>query len=141
MLKNRRALNPRKCWCGKPKPEWDSKYYQVYCCEAHRKEWWERTDYVGPHKDKFLSKHKICANCGKEKGHDYFSRLEMDHIIAIALGGHPWDERNLQALCSNCHKKKTTIDVKIIAWWKRESNYDNTFELHDDIPSIEEWMS
>ena len=31
MLENRRALTPRKCWCGKLKSEWDSKYFQIYC--------------------------------------------------------------------------------------------------------------
>lgn len=48
----------------------------------------------------------------------------MDHIIAIVLGGHPWHEDNLQALCSECHKIKTKSDVAILAWWKRESKYD-----------------
>lgn len=120
-----RTPGHQKCWCGKPKELWDSRHFQTYCSDAHRDQWWELTDYVGPHKNKFLNKNEYCEYCGtkgKRSWNNY--DLEMDHIIAIVFGGHPWDYRNLQALCSECHKKKTAIDVKILAWWKRECKYD-----------------
>jgi 5-methylcytosine-specific restriction endonuclease McrA len=33
--------------------------------------------------------------------------LEVDHIMPIADGGHPFDPGNLQTLCEKCHKAKT----------------------------------
>lgn len=33
--------------------------------------------------------------------------FEVDHIQPISKGGHPFDERNLQTLCEDCHKEKT----------------------------------
>ena len=82
------------------------------------------TDYVSPHKNKFLGKARKCAKCGKKKGLDYFGRLEMDHIIALMFGGHPWDERNLQALCSMCHKAKTKSDLQILKYWRHINDND-----------------
>lgn len=112
------------CWCGKTKLEFDGRQI-VYCSKEHNDQWWIKTDYVGPHKNKFLSKNNKCTHCGKAGNRNWnTSDLEMDHIIAIVLGGHPWDERNLQALCSECHKVKTKSDVGILAWWRRDSNYD-----------------
>ena len=128
MLKNLDGISPntKKCWCGKLKKDWDSKYFQTYCSDKHRDRWWELTDYVGPHKDKFLRKHEVCEKCNYKcsSGWATYPRLEMDHIIAIVLGGHPWHEDNLQALCDNCHKIKTKSDVRILAWWKRQAKYD-----------------
>jgi len=128
MLENIGGSMPRtkKCWCGKLKKDWDSRYFQTYCSDKHRDKWWELTDYVGPHKDKFLRKHKACEKCNYKcsSGWATYPRLEMDHIIAIVLGGHPWHEDNLQALCDNCHKIKTKSDVGILAWWKRQAKYD-----------------
>ena len=122
-MKNR---NDGKCHCGKPKSEWE-KGRRKYCGATCASDWWDRTTGVGQHKDAFLYKHNKCEACKKPAvptvGNEH--GLEMDHIIAIIFGGHPWDERNLQALCPNCHKAKTKSDIRILTWWKRESNYDN----------------
>jgi ribosomal protein L37AE/L43A len=40
--------------------------------------------------------------------------MEVDHKIAVALGGDMWDEDNMQTLCENCHKEKTKEDMKKI---------------------------
>lgn len=58
----------------------------------------------------------------KEKGtffgkpYDFDFRIDadfhVDHIKAIVNGGDMWDEKNLQVLCSRCHKKKTAKDMK-----------------------------
>lgn len=37
--------------------------------------------------------------------------LEVDHKVAVALGGDMWDENNMRTLCEDCHKKKTKIDI------------------------------
>ena len=42
-----------------------------------------------------------CQSCGKA------GRLEVDHILAVHLGGDFWDAANLQALCVGCHIHKT----------------------------------
>lgn len=48
--------------------------------------------------------------------HDIFERhwfqLEVDHIVAVSLGGEMWDKKNLRVLCSDCHKIKTKDDMK-----------------------------
>ena len=119
-----RNLDNKKCWCGKERKDFE-KYQVTYCCKAHNDEWWIKTDYVNTHKSKFLKTTKECAYCGLEAKHSWnSSNMEMDHIIAIVLGGHPWHHDNLQALCSECHKIKTKSDVGILAWWKRQAKYD-----------------
>lgn len=117
-------LKNRKCWCGTPRSEfkkgrnhWNSRF----CSDEHYDDYWLRADNTAFHRRKFLRTCKrTCEMCGKKTT----GYLEMDHIIALVLGGHPWDYRNLQGLCEDCHKIKTKSDVKILAWWKRESNYD-----------------
>jgi len=37
--------------------------------------------------------------------------FEIDHIKAVINGGDMWDEKNLQVLCDECHKKKTKEDM------------------------------
>lgn len=41
--------------------------------------------------------------------------LEIDHIIAVRMGGDPIDPDNLQTLCYPCHKKKTKQDITKIS--------------------------
>jgi len=42
-----------------------------------------------------------CQSCGRA------GRLEVDHILAVHLGGEFWDAGNLQSLCRPCHFAKT----------------------------------
>lgn len=44
--------------------------------------------------------------------------LELDHIIALDLGGKDADG-NLQLLCAQHHKAKTRLDAKLIAKGRR----------------------
>ena len=124
-------IKNKKCWCGKSKDQWKKNKYDNYecwnhCCKKHYKDWWLRCDNVAFHRHKFMHQaSRICEICG-EKGIDtpFRSALEMDHIIAIVLGGHPWHYDNLQMICSECHKMKTKSDVGILAAWRKMSNYD-----------------
>lgn len=50
---------------------------------------------------------------GRTTGHYDF--WEMDHVIPIAEGGHPFDLRNLRTLCLNCHKQETAALRKRMA--------------------------
>lgn len=52
----------------------------------------------------------LCQNCLKNG--KYKTGNEVDHIIALAENGHPWDINNLQLLCSECHIEKTRLEHK-----------------------------
>ena len=57
-----------------------------------------------------------CRRCGKA------GRLEVDHVVPMAVGGDPWEPANLQALCRGCHSAKTRaenprpLDPEVEAW-------------------------
>lgn len=113
-------INNKKCWCGSKQEDRKPAYSGKYCSKEHYKDWWTRADNTAFHRSRFLgTKPRKCESCNIKVDH-----REMDHIIAIVLGGHPWDYRNLQALCKDCHKLKTKSDMGILAWWKREAKYD-----------------
>lgn len=44
--------------------------------------------------------------------------LQVDHIVALALGGKDTDD-NLETLCADHHKQKTARDIRMIAKAKR----------------------
>lgn len=179
-----------KCWCGKPKSEFDS-IMRVYCSKQHQKEWYARTINWSIYKDDILEKNgKKCVECGvtpdatqerfeiamqewktkiknlpdmkrlidqlrvkklnelEEKyqqimdddyllEHDVYYdirdeigekpneyrfevRFDVDHKLAVALGGDMWDAENLQVLCTDCHKEKTKLDMKKIKAKRRK---------------------
>lgn len=45
--------------------------------------------------------------------------LELDHIKPIAIGGEEYERSNVQLLCVVCHKKKTRIDMQVIARYRK----------------------
>ena len=51
--------------------------------------------------------------------------FEIDHIICIKDGGNN-EESNLQALCPNCHRKKTNTDITTKKTAKKESKNEAT---------------
>lgn len=60
------------------------------------------------------------------KGCDDPGPYELDHVIALALGGSE-EDRNLRLLCVEHHKAKTVNDAKIIAKCKRiEAHHTGT---------------
>ncbi|MCX0337428.1 HNH endonuclease [Acinetobacter radioresistens] len=48
-----------------------------------------------------------CCSCGRVT-----HELELDHIVNVAQGGTD-DETNLQSLCVECHKKKTSKESRV----------------------------
>ena len=56
-----------------------------------------------------FKKKKKCNICGKSKKNNEY--LEIDHKIPLSKGGKTTRE-NLQALCHECHKKKTMEEKK-----------------------------
>ena len=56
-------LEVGKCWCGKPKAEFD-KGMKVYCSKEHYREWYSRTVTWSVFKDEILDKRgKKCVEC------------------------------------------------------------------------------
>ncbi len=55
-----------------------------------------------------------CAACGLPQVH-----LELDHIIALSLGGTD-ERRNLQGLCHDCHLSKTRSDMAALRKARRD---------------------
>lgn len=119
------------CYCGKPvkKPR------RKYCSDKHAMEWLQKNEFWESVKNRVLKKREIRTEKSEYKYNDriYYScescneetkKPEVDHIIAIILGGHPWHEYNLRVLCHDCHNIKTKSDLQVLSWWRRESNYD-----------------
>ena len=52
------------------------------------------------------------CNCGTA------GRLEIDHKRPLSQGGEKYALENLQALCPNCHRKKT--DAKNPKWHQKK---------------------
>lgn len=61
-------------------------------------------------------------------------RLEIDHIIALQLGGKDEDD-NLEPLCGPHHAIKTKRDVRMIAKAKRLSGETGSDRKRKAIPS------
>lgn len=55
-----------------------------------------------------FAKHPMCVDC-LEKG-IYTLATELDHIVPLFKGGEEV-ESNRQGLCSDCHSKKTVVDL------------------------------
>ena len=66
-----------------------------------------------------------CQECGlKTKKDD--SKFDVDHIIAISLGGMCYDLENVRTLCRDCHHIKTSQDMKHL---KRERRHLQSLEV------------
>ncbi len=124
-------IRKKKCFCGKIRSKWDKNkhgklQHYGYCSTKCYKNWWLRNDNTAFHRHKFMQQaSKVCEMCGVEPvDTPWKADLEMDHIIAIVLGGHPWHYDNLQMICTKCHKLKTASDIRILAAWKQMAKYD-----------------
>jgi 5-methylcytosine-specific restriction enzyme A len=56
----------------------------------------------------WLARHPLCVAC--ESQGKVAEAKEVDHIIPLHLGGRD-DESNLQGLCLDCHKVKTSSEA------------------------------
>lgn len=98
-----------------------SQEYKCKCCQydwkplaedLNGKYWTNYTDLKEECSERLMKLMKNRAPEGR--------RLEVDHIVAISLGGLSLDLANLQILCYTCHKDKTKADAKERARRKRE---------------------
>lgn len=69
------------------------------------------TSFTRLQKKFIYERDKCCKNCGKD-GKLGAYELQVDHIIAICLGGEHTLE-NGQILCQKCHVSKTKKDIRI----------------------------
>lgn len=114
----------KKCWCGGEiiKPQ------RKYCCWTHSQLWYYsiRGYWEGVRMGVLRLHNFTCAECGFHDKRD--SKFDVDHILAICLGGMCFDIDNLRPLCKNCHKIKTTSDMKQLAS-NRKANETQKLEI------------
>ncbi len=74
-----------------------------------------------------------CAICGTPYNHTH----QVDHIVALCLDGTD-DWENLQPACILCHRKKTSVDLRISFAWFAIVHGDTSFNRHPiDISTID----
>lgn len=131
--KRRRKYCSDKCsynWNYKKSTVWDLFRSNYLHDSAYSK---KKTSWGG-----YINYKWRCAKCKNILAIE--NNVEVDHIIAIVLGGHPWHKKNLQTLCSKCHRVKTSSDVRILAWWRKESKFDPTLIPQDNQTLLEEYI-
>ena len=70
---------------------------QLYASAA-----WQRTRQLQ------LTRQPLCERCA-ESGFTV-AAAHVDHVLALAAGGDPFDEMNLASLCAACHSRKTAAE-------------------------------
>lgn len=77
---------------------------------------------------KALHEMDLCFECGNQFKK---SQLEVEHEIPVCIGG---DVEKFRIFCKQCHKRKTSIDVGIIAFFKNTGFInkvcDNWYDLY-----------
>ena len=145
-----------KCWCGKPKKLFE-KFMRKYCCNSHANMWYFQFSGYWPSIRSMIIKrdNSTCQDCGLTKKQMFeknreikesnnkirdssysnwdlmksYIEFEVDHILAIILGGFCFDLENLRTLCNHCHKKKTKSDMAKLKAKRRKliplENFEN----------------
>lgn len=88
-----------------------------YCPVCKPKyQWQKKTDYdritgrkLQTIRNRFLRSNPLCAECLKNGV--YTLATIRDHIVSLAEGGQDTEE-NTQALCIECHNKKTQEEAR-----------------------------
>ena len=156
-----RFTEPGKChWCGLPLL---TKRQKTWCSFGCQKEAYTasgrftRQYFLEAHRDAHGGEW-VCAECGVTESDADLARdwiknqdrknclignysleiaalpsPEVDHIVAIALGGHPTDFANLRVLCSACHRKKTAEDLGALAAVRREGREKEWRKTHPQL--------
>ena len=92
-----------------------SKWHNRFCRGRNYRKW-QRVRHAVLERDNY-----VCVICG-EWGN------EVDHKTPMSKGGEPYEETNLQTLCSECHKDKTFTERNPIKgaleWEKRLRNWE-----------------
>lgn len=108
----------KRCWCGGEiiKPQ------RKYCCWTHSQLWYFSINgwWEGVRLGVIRLHNYTCVECGftapeRESNCRDDSLFDVDHELAICLGGMCYDIDNLRPLCKACHKIKTANDMKQLA--------------------------
>lgn len=87
-------------------------------CERHkRKPWQSRPDItkritgrkLQALREQLFQEHPLCEECLRKTPPRYSASAQRDHIIPLAEGGTE-DPSNIQALCNECHEKKSQAE-------------------------------
>ena len=87
-------------------------------------------------KVKYFEEHeKKCVQCGCS------SNIQLDHIIAIANGGSPDDENNIQQLCKGCHYLKSRAEQNqgYVKYNKISSSFNNHVKTIFESDLMKKW--
>jgi 5-methylcytosine-specific restriction endonuclease McrA len=102
------AWSPQRHRAAPPKPyvrppktkSWNS----VYSTKD-----WRITKEIVLERDGHRCRDPLC----KTPHNGFGGRLEVDHIVELSDGGHPFDPENCLTRCQSCHKLKTELVKKM----------------------------
>jgi len=66
--------------------------------------WYTSRRYAATRRSVFARAGWRCQSCGSS------ARLECDHVVPLDQGGAAWNPENLQALCRECHARKSAAE-------------------------------
>jgi len=112
-------LHEGKCWCGKPKELFEP-LQRKYCCYDHASWWFYHIRcYWNSFRLEIIRRDNYtCTEC--EFHSTSPEDFDVDHILAISLGGMCYDIDNVRTLCKSCHHKKTALDMKHLKRERRQ---------------------
>lgn len=111
-----RNLFDGRCFCGREKKDFD-RFQRRYCTRKHSALWqlktlnWTEFRVLIFERDNYTC--KICNVYLRVKKGMRWKELtfDVDHIVAISLGGMCFESTNARTLCPKCHKVKTKKDM------------------------------
>jgi len=119
--------------CGLPKNKWNRRIDWRCCSVKCSKKFSKIVVFIWQYwKEKALERDKYtCVKCGEKPMQKTYegkmipdsSKLVVDHIIPIAIGGEEYDLNNVQTLCEKCNKLKTKKDFKKIALYRKQNKF------------------
>lgn len=99
---------PRRKWAHDHCPNFAYSVQSILLGDTKLIGWWLKYRCL------MAEKPVCCEHC-----HEPALRYEVDHKLAVALGGGGRWLDNYQLLCGPCHLKKTAADKKLIALYRR----------------------
>lgn len=84
---------------------------KIYHYSTCRSKFSEKGKTASSLKKELYKKDCRCYLCSKEFN---LGQLQLEHRIPVEVGGHLFNENNIDLVCSRCHSKKTIIDKRVI---------------------------
>jgi 5-methylcytosine-specific restriction enzyme A len=83
-----------------------------YCSKACMNQFNRNNTWFFVRKDILVRDNYKCSIC-KERFKK--SKLDVDHIIPLQMGGNFFEKENLRTLCKECHKAKSRLDREVLS--------------------------